>query len=551
MTAIQHTYNDLIHRTLRSLAVIVAVCLAIVLPGACSSSDPDAMPVPVPPSDGEAGALQTGFTLTVSAPGQPSASRATPTDGPYDPGAGYENYIDITNGDFRFYFFNADDSTYLGQLKVNSLLTTSQTATSKTYYVMGEVPHDIRGRKLKIVALANWRQQYGFEDTLVAGTSTIDDLCHVTYDFSPSSMLLSETNTIPLFGISRPETLSFDVDNFARLTNTIHLLRACAKVEVLLNETSGAAIEWVRLHRYNKSGYCAPHGVYNEEDYVKNSYASDYTQKPSIPWNSEIDDDLSFMPDGDGRWVIYIPEYRNLEDTGMPRPEDERTYINVKFESDNAPVKLHMALYDTNKYPNVPKTHLDVMRNVWYRFNVKKVFPDLEVDVVPYGVVDLKPSFGLDINQRLPESLYVVGCIEDETEFVIDRGYELHQIPGNEYLYQGEVKLMGAFYLVEKLSNGKGSVTMEYTQQGTSYEYTVTDNPSPDDPFFNADNRYSPKTSNQRISTNIAVIFQEMAKPNPINLTSAAAKATYLMTVDFENMEIILDTPPSAGQQTQ
>ena len=49
---------------------------------------------------------------------------------------------------------------------------------------------------------------------------------------------------------------------------TVHLLRAMAKVEVSC-KTSGWTLEKVELLRYNATGYCAPSGVYSQDDYVK------------------------------------------------------------------------------------------------------------------------------------------------------------------------------------------------------------------------------------------------------------------------------------------
>lgn len=332
------------------------------------------------------------MSITVSNSASSSASRATPTDGSYDRGEGYENYIDIENGNFRFYFFDTDNK-FLTALDVQEVIPTESSASSKTYTVYSSASKAAINGVVKVMALANW-SSYPASSELVPGTTTIDDVIGRTYSFAPSSMELSATNLIPLYGVTNPMTLDYSADNTARI-GTIHMLRAFAKVEVVVSDYCVYPIEYVKLKRYNTRGYCAPQGVYRQDDYVHNSYAQDYTSEPSVPSGSESDATIDYLKVSDSRWIAYVPEYRNVG-----RDDASKSRMLVKFKGTDSAGKeleedeLFFAIYDLNSSPNTPQTHFNILRNVWYKFTVNKNAPPI-VQVVPYNEVDLKPEFGI------------------------------------------------------------------------------------------------------------------------------------------------------------
>ncbi len=125
----------------------------------------------------------------------------------YDRGEGYENYIDVAGGNYRFYLFDAADR-YVAGLKVEDVIAESVIPGAKTYRIETVIPAGtIDAKPLKIVAMANW-PDYADESTLLAGVTSIDDINSNMYDFSASKMTLSESNTIPLYGIGRLQVLS-------------------------------------------------------------------------------------------------------------------------------------------------------------------------------------------------------------------------------------------------------------------------------------------------------------------------------------------------------
>lgn len=259
----------------------------------------------------------------------------------------------------------------------------------------------------KIVMLANWRGQYLDDASLIPGVTTIDDLvvnATISYGTEPWGPVLDYEHRIPLYGVMQFPGVNL-VPVMLNLTGVdLHLLRAFAKVEVIQSEESAVNIESVSLSRHNNKAYCAPLGVYHQSQYIKHTYGGDYTDSPSIPSGALTDTELKlpFYTDQNGlrHFLIYIPEYKNTGDNMM---HADQTHLNIKLENDNRKYEVEF------KYYQVPPAltgavkegqYFNLMRNYWYKFEVSKkisdVDMDIQVDVLPYGIVDLRPSFGLD-----------------------------------------------------------------------------------------------------------------------------------------------------------
>lgn len=374
----------------RLLATLpLAVAAAAFLSG-CSAADEPA-PDRIPGGNGSPEIFHTGFSITVSDTSGPGtgSSRAPGFLGDgYDTGDGYENYIDLPGENFRFYFFD-DANRLVAPIEVEAVLPTGQTETSKTYYVSGETAADIRGARVKVVALANW-PEYPSAGELVPGATTIADLCLARYAFDPARMMPSRQNLIPLYGVTDLLTLDFDQLNHAEI-GTIHLLRAFAKIEVLKNPETTIDIDSVFVVRYNDAGFCAPLGVNSQADYVHGSYDKDYVNTPHIPSGAERQGEIPMVKTESGSFVAYVPEYRNLAASGAERPKKERALLRVRF-------KGMTGACDTVefKFYSGDKGHFDLLRNYWYRFTLSKELEPM-VQMVPYNEVDLEPDFGLVI----------------------------------------------------------------------------------------------------------------------------------------------------------
>lgn len=368
----------------RAVAAMAVAALAVLGTG-CSGRDD------VAGGDDVDGQLRAGLYITVS--DGVSGARISRAPGylgdDYDRGEGYENYIDIAGGDFMFLFFDTRDR-YVGVLDVTSVLPVESTESSKTYSVVGSLSKQIAETgNVKIMALANWRHSYPDAASLKAGM-TIDEICSSIYSFDKDQMIPSADNAIPLYGITNVTELKFDAFNFARV-GTIHLLRAYAKVEVAPAAGTLAMIESVTLTRYNTSGYRAPGGVYCQDDYVRGNYAGDYTDAVHIPTDVAVAENLPLEATESGSYIAYVPEYVNTSGAAA------RLMVHFAGDDPSMPDVVDFKYYQAPAgQPSLKDKAFDLMRNYWYRFNVKKAREvTVEVIVVPYAETKLNPDFGI------------------------------------------------------------------------------------------------------------------------------------------------------------
>lgn len=451
-------------------ALLLVLACGLVACG-CSSDTDEPQPGPDPAREvvGTLGFyINMGDTFGTSR----SGTSRTPTDGPYDPGAGYENYIDIDGHDIHIYAFTGntvatENTKNILYQEITDITVvpidpyeSDPTVIKRYYYVTFPVTREFKdhfeANSLKLVMLANWGtypavaprpaasgSSTGAETTgLQPDVATIEDLVTksdaavMDYDYNspvtPSTLGPGEgKHLIPLFGVKDFGTVKDLVSGSAKWLGTLNLLRALAKVEVYDAPDSPVHIRAAYITRHKTKLYKAPKKVFNEEDYVKGKYAEDYGDAPSIPADSEdptdkydaqrdfessdaiqmekIDilsesDNETANPGSDGidadsrrhRFIIYVPEYRNVLLNGSKRDDASRMRIRLDYD-DNESAYIEFATYKENTATGKSEVdqHFNVCRNYWYQFEITKD-REVKVQVVPYSVRKLNPGFGLN-----------------------------------------------------------------------------------------------------------------------------------------------------------
>ncbi len=415
---------------------IPVIALMALAAASCSSQgeEPDG-PTPGGDHSGEEVSLRLYLSL-----GNPSASRA-PSDGDYDPGSGYENYIDLDEtgptgkGDFFVAVYNPDNSlVFIADDPV--LHPVSGTASSKTYLLDFPVKKEdfdkmtgtATTKSFKILLLANWNRNYPTEAemraTSLGNLFSSSDRFAISYQpggtgTSPvyPGPVLTKADKTALFGVKEYNNVEFYNWQATPLEGTLHLIRALAKIDVYLSEETAqtCTLDYVRLTRGGMKAAPAPFGVVKESDYVKGSYAADYTPLPSIPTANVFGGDIPLTADDDGHYIIYVPEFANLQGTTAALPDNQRMRMKVKLSpkpgNPSSSDQFKETIIDFAYYRMDPETKLseidtskgtggfyNIMRNYWYKFELNRVASDLAptVDVLPYGIVELEPDFGLD-----------------------------------------------------------------------------------------------------------------------------------------------------------
>lgn len=303
-------------------------------------------------------------------------------DDRYEEGNTYENYIDVPNGNYRLYFFDAEDK-FITRFEPRGFVMT-EGSNYRQYNVLGKAPDALAScETFKLVVLANW-PTYADADMKV-GETTIEDICNAdsaTFGLTDHFLGSEAKKLIPFYGVHEYRNITFTAGQATVLTQPVTLLRAVAKVEVIVEMDSDIdlSLTSLRINRYNAKGYCAPKDVFRQEDYDhEGSWDEDYVHTLHLVDDKNDEDAKYLVPElvsswKDGKkvyekWATYLPEYRN-KGVGDACSSIEAKF-NIQLDND-LPHTIYFADYDDGKVDNSnDDNRLNIERNNIYRFHVK------------------------------------------------------------------------------------------------------------------------------------------------------------------------------------
>ena len=345
--------------------------------------------------DAEEGGVPSAGEMTLSI-GFKIPARAV-ADG-YEEGEAYENYIDAANGNYRIYFFDTENKL-IARFDPEAFILVAKDDKYVEYSVLGEVPEALAEHSdfFRMVVLANWPQ---YDDAnMNTEETTIADICNADwaqYDCltdgktTPTAIALNpfaadsaERKLMPFYGVHEYSNVTFEPGLATILDESVTLLRAMAKVEVILEIddkefADDLSFSSLKINCYNAKGYCAPKDVFKQSDYDHNgSYDDDYVHTLHLVGdaNDANEKELSFRKvnrwDEGGKryekWTAYLPEYRNI-DAG-----NAYSSIKAKFNiqlADDDPHTIYFANYSGGKTDNSNGSRLNIERNNIYHFKV-------------------------------------------------------------------------------------------------------------------------------------------------------------------------------------
>lgn len=350
----------------------------------------------------------TRATVTPPQGGNPSVSLQ---DGTFQ-----ESYID--QDDVELFVFDQDNK-FVDRVNIiwrthsgNTGNVDSPEAQPYQCYIQGYLK-DVSEGNYHIVAICN--QKRGVLNpnayTPTRASTTLDDFIDgVTYgsysaDFTATLLGGSSSSPsdarIPMWGIC---TVPLKLGENA--TAPITVLRSMAKVVVrLADNVTDFQLTGVTLNVANDGGTLAAQKVGEKVQAYKESSGS-YTTAwnkldetlittPSIPSTVKpINSELSFKEitsDGKTEYVIYIPEYKNLDVTtpATISLSIKQGEFDVKDQHGNN-YKLHFADYSDGKSPNAPQW--DIIRNDIYDYTITKIESGLQVKLKVAPWVEYKHS---------------------------------------------------------------------------------------------------------------------------------------------------------------
>ncbi len=331
----------------------------------------------------------TLVSMTIQLPGMRTAAAAGTG---YESGAGYENYIEISADGMRIYMFDTDN-----KLLMRFVPTSVTDNGGNTYTVVGKLPAELETiSNFKMVVLANW-PAYTDDAALTPGTTTIDDLVKAeTAQYTGLTNFVlnpAENRVIPFYGVHEYKDVAIRVGMQNKLSEPVALLRAMAKVEVVL-DTPGASLSSVSMRGFNPTGYCAPQGVYSQSDYDHNGqWEQDYVKTLHLPGGfNNADAANAVLPlyrskeaDGEQKetWICYAPEYCNTRIGDVATNFKARLELMVYGIDKDAPYEIFFADYDANGILQAG-TDFDIQRNNCYRFIVKLSHGGLIIKVMKW-----------------------------------------------------------------------------------------------------------------------------------------------------------------------
>lgn len=318
----------------------------------------------------------------------------------FEEGSMYENYIDVAGGDYRIYFFDSNNH-FIARFLPSGVVAV-EGMNYVHYTVQGEVPEGMAiYRDFKVVMLANWP---AYEDGgLEAGVTTIEELCNADWaQFSwPGIQQLGPGNLIPFYGVHEYKDVTFEMGKPTVLSEPVTLLRALAKVEIVLEYDTETleipARPKAYIRGFNGEGYCAPSGVYSQNDYGQGTdWENDYLGTLHLidgkNQNGATNNRAEFLRTSEeaGKvvWVIYLTEYQNK---GVG---DEYSYVEIDL-GDEGKYNIYFAEYTGGVTDNADAKRLDIMRNNLYRFKVRLKLVDGRIEA---EVSDWENEYDNDFN---------------------------------------------------------------------------------------------------------------------------------------------------------
>lgn len=412
-----------------SLAWSAIIMMALSLT-ACSGEDRFA---PVP--DGEDGGRSFRMSFDITLPVFPgTGSRAS-----YEEGVGdYENTIDLS--DFRILLFSqGNNPTLICNFDPQdvTIMPYDEKPTYRSYRVWAKVAEEITTySNFKLVMLANW----GSYPSLNIGSATLAEIDSHTFN-AADKFVAQNGSHIPMYGVKDCNNVVWQ-DLTLTWLNNLWMLRAVAKIEVQPADDS-AGISNVRLVRYNEKGTCAPNDIFTETEYVngQNNYTGDIALNLPKGINDPDAKVYDLQADENGIFVAYVPEYKNISSDNpnqLSGPQaDDCAYLEVSYDYGATFFRVDFKYYSDKVAENNGGRvgeYFDIKRNFYYRYTVSRDW-EVQLALVPFGEVDLKPDFGFDTSDYIPQ-------IDKETGWflIYNESAQLISIYNDEYdqLYKCE-----------------------------------------------------------------------------------------------------------------
>ena len=290
----------------------------------------------------------------------------------------FENFIDPNLLKAELTLYNLTDNVSLPCEVVN--ITIFETGSDNVYQLVGEVNVNVDITDYTVAKL----NVYANFDTNGVGQM----LTAFGTDYT-GELIGKGRKCIPMWGVKTIDNFSLTPGGIKDL-GPIYLLRAMSKIEVTLHDDlvkEGYKLEGAYLGKYKENGNIRLNG-YNDIDNTLNietiNSFNEYTEQNSTSKVAQSGG-LDFISVNDYTYCIYVPECSNYTENDL---------IQIKLlkeEGQGENKKIDYILKD-NTFPSFPMNITNLVRNHLYRYTIKSVNINTEVDVtLQYQVMEWTP----------------------------------------------------------------------------------------------------------------------------------------------------------------
>ena len=291
----------------------------------------------------------------------------------------FENFIDpnLLKAELTLFDLTEENESLLCEV-VN--ITIFETGSGNVYQLVGEVNVNVDITDYTVAKLnvyANFDTNEDGQMLTAFGTDYTGEL------------IGKGRKCIPMWGVKKIENFSLTPGGIKDL-GPIYLLRAMSKIEVTLHDDlvkEGYKLEGAYLGKYKENGNIRLNG-YNDIDNTLNietiNSFNEYTEQNSTSKVAQSGG-LDFISVNDYTYCIYVPECSNYTKSDL---------IQIKLlkeEGQGENKKIDYILKD-NTFPSFPMNITNLVRNHLYRYTIKSVNINTEVDVtLQYQVMEWTP----------------------------------------------------------------------------------------------------------------------------------------------------------------
>ena len=282
------------------------------------------------------------------------------TDNDYETILGSSYDSRISDESVELLIFDAATGAYVGN--VDNLIyfaLNDGSSDPSEYRFIGDISaHKLQvGKTYKFMVLVNCKVD---SDVLISTDNISSVLNNLTFNVEN---IAYPNGFIPMWGVSSYTILPDKLNEI----ETIHLLRAVAKIEVLLSDEMAESFELsdVFITQYSKFGYCFPN---KWQEISTTTSLLHYIDCFRVPENAQINNFYPFFSVSSNQWVVYLPEFSNNTDVTISvKVKKKGTGKIYIFDGDRG---IKFKKYDNGFASN---ESFDIVRNHYYSYTITNI----------------------------------------------------------------------------------------------------------------------------------------------------------------------------------